>query len=102
MDDDFDTPKALSVIFDFVKQVNKRRGRKKSYELMLEFDKVFNVLTTESARLDSEIKKLIEEREKARKGKNYEKADKIREEIKNKGYILEDTERGTVAKKQIK
>ena len=48
MDDDFDTPKALAVIFDFVKEANKKGGGKKSYELMLEFDKIFNVFTNSS------------------------------------------------------
>ncbi|MCH8004102.1 MAG: cysteine--tRNA ligase [Nanoarchaeota archaeon] len=100
MDDDFDTPKAWAVIFDFVKEVNKKGGGKKSYELMLEFNKIFNVLETEEEKIPSEIKKLVKERDKARKEKNYEKADKIREEIKNKGYILEDTEEGTIVKSE--
>jgi len=99
MDDDFDIPKALAVIFDFVKEVNKKGGSKKSYELMLEFDEIFNVLETKEEKIPSEIKKLVKERDKARKGKDYEKADKIREEIKNKGYILEDTEEGTIVKR---
>ena len=43
MDDDFDTPKALAVIFDFVKEVNKTGGGKKSCNLIIEFDKIFSV-----------------------------------------------------------
>jgi cysteinyl-tRNA synthetase len=100
MDDDFDIPKALAVIFDFVKDVNKKGGGTKSYRLMLEFDKIFGVLGTKEEKIPAEINKLVLEREKARKEKNYEKADKIREEIKNKGYLLEDAEEGTVIKKQ--
>jgi len=99
MDDDFDTPKALAVIFDFIKEVNKVGGGKKSYELMLEFDKIFNVLTIEDVKLSSEIKNLVEEREKARKEKDFEKADKIREDLKNKGYLLEDSKEGIRVKK---
>ena len=99
MDDDFDIPKTLATIFDFVKEVNKKGGGKKSYELMLEFDKVFNVLETEEEKIPAEIKKLISEREKARKEKDFEKADQLREEIKNKGFILEDTGEGTVVKR---
>lgn len=99
MDNDFDTVKALAVIFDFVKDVNKKGGSKKSYELMLEFDKVFNVLSVEDIKLNPEIKKLIAEREKARKEKNFEKADKIREDLKNKGYLLEDSKEGPIVKK---
>lgn len=94
MDDDFDTPKALATIFDFIKEVNKNGGGKKSYELMLEFDEIFNILTKEDVKLSSEIKELVKEREKARKEGDFEKADKIREQIKNKGYVLEDTKEG--------
>ena len=99
MDDDFDTPKALAVIFDFVKEANKKGGGKKSYELMLEFDKIFNVFTAEEAKLSPEIRKLVAEREEARKRKNFEKADKIREDLKKKGYVLEDLKNGVRVKR---
>ena len=99
MDDDFDTPKALAAIFDFVKEVNKEGGGKKSYELMEEADKIFNVLDLEDAEIPDEIKNLAEEREKARKEKDFKKADRIREEIKGKGYYLDDTEKGAIIKK---
>ena len=99
MDDDFDTPKALAAIFDFVREVYKKGGGKKSYKLMLEFDKIFNILTLEEADLSHEIKKLIDEREKARKEKNFAKADKIRNELREKGIILEDTKEGVRWKK---
>ena len=100
MDDDFDTPKALAIVFDFVKEVNKKGGGKKSYELMLEFDKVFNVLTLEDEEIPDEIKKLVDEREKARKEKNYEKADNIRKQVQERGYVLEDSEGSIVIKKK--
>ncbi len=100
MDDDFDTPKALAVIFDFVKDVNKKGGGKKSYGLMLEFDKIFNVLEPKEEKIPEEIKKLVDEREKARVKKDFKKADKIREDIEKKGYILEDSEERTVIKKK--
>ena len=100
MDDDFDTPKALAVIFDFVKDVNKKCGGKKSYELMLEFDRIFDVFETKEEKIPEEIKKLVDGREKARVEKDFKKADEIREEIKKKGYVLEDSEEGTVIKKK--
>jgi len=99
MDDDFDMPKTLAVIFDFIKEVNKKGGGKKSYDLMLEFDKVLGILETKEEKIPEEIKKLVKEREKARKESNYEKADKIREEINNKGYFVEDTNQGVRIKK---
>ena len=56
-------------------------------------------MTIEDLKLSQEIKKLIEEREKARKEKDYEKADKIRDKIRDKGYILEDSDEGPRVKK---
>ncbi|MBI2522850.1 cysteine--tRNA ligase [Candidatus Woesearchaeota archaeon] len=99
MDDDFDTPGALAVIFDFVKDVHKKGGGKKSYGLMLEFDKIFNVLDIEEQKVLPEIRKLVEERDEARAKKDFKKADQIREEIKSKGYLLEDSDEVTVIKK---
>ena len=100
MDDDFDTPKAIAAIFDFIKEVNKKGGGKKSYEIMLEFDSIFNVLETKEDKIPEEIKKLVDDREKARVEKDFKKGDAIREEIKKKGYILEDSEEGTAIKKK--
>ena len=99
MNDDFNTPQALAVIFDFMKEINKRGGGKKSYNFMLELDKIFNILTIKESSISKEIKKLLEKREKARKEKNYQEADKIREEIKKLGYYIEDSEKGIKLKK---
>jgi cysteinyl-tRNA synthetase len=99
MDDDFDTVGALAGIFDFVREVNKKGGSKKSYELMKEFNNIFNVLTLDEIKIPQEIKKLVDEREKARKEKDFDKADKIRNKIKEKGYVLEDIKGGVRVKK---
>jgi len=106
MDDDLEVSNALAVVFDFVKKINTsimkdgigKKDADNAYDLMLEFDEVFDVLQTKKEKIPDQIKKLVGEREKARKERDYEKADKIREEIKNKGYILEDAEKGTVIK----
>ena len=107
MDDDLNISIALSHIFDFVKDVNilimdnkmGKGGAKKIINFMQEIDEVLGVLKEKEEKLSPEIKKLVDEREKARKEKNYEKADKIRLELKNKGIILEDTKDGVVVKK---
>ena len=99
MNDDFDTPKVLAVIFDFIREVNKKGGGKKSYELMLEFDKIFNVLDREDQNVPAEIRKLVGERGGARARKDFKKADQIREEIKKRGYLLEDSDEVTAIKK---
>ena len=98
MNDDFDTPKALRVIFDFVKVVNKKGGGKKSYELMKEIDKILTVFTFEE-KIPKDIIKLAEERERERKLKNWSEADSIRDKIKKLGYAVEDSDSGPNIKK---
>ncbi len=99
MNNDFDTPKALAVIFDFIKEVNKKGGGKKTYEFMIDIDKIFNVFTIEEIILSKDIEKLIKEREEARKNKDFDKADEIREKLKSMSIALEDTEGGVRWKK---
>ena len=98
MDDDFDTPKALAVIFNLVKEANIKGGGKKTYKLMLEFDKILNIFEKE-IKIPKEIQLLVQEREKARKAKNFKKSDMLRDQIKEKGYIMEDSGKGVLIKK---
>ena len=110
MDDDLNISEALSCIFGFVKQINtliaeNKIGRKNSNEiisLLAEFDKILGVLKNEDGKLSPQIKNLIDDREKARKEKNFRKADELREELKQKGVILEDTKEGVRWKKIIR
>ena len=101
MNNDFDTPKALSVIFDFIRKVNKNGGSKKTYEFMLAVDGIFNILTIEDLKMPKEIAKLMEEREKSRNNKDWKKADEIRNKIIELGYIIEDSEKGPIVKKKL-
>jgi cysteinyl-tRNA synthetase len=102
MDDDFNTPLALRVFHELSKETNKylERGKnrnvlKKALNLFKEFSDVFGLKFKEKkGKLTKEIEKLIKEREKARKRKDWEKADAIRTELKKKGIILEDTPEG--------
>ena len=105
MDDDLNISEALAVIFDFIRDTNKLRLSKKDAEkvtkLMKEFDKVLGIIDfkKKEEKIPAEIKKLIQKREKARKEKNFKESDKIREEIKNKGYTVEDSSEGPRIKK---
>ena len=102
MDDDLNISEALSHIFEFVKRVNtmmmeNKLGRDAAKDIiksMAEFDKILGVLEEKEENLSAELKNLIDEREKARKEKDFKKADEIREELKNKGIVLEDTKGG--------
>ncbi len=95
MNDDFDTPKAFATLFDFVREVNKKQcGGKKTYKFMLEIDKIFNILSFGDVEIPPEVKNLAEKRETARKKKDWKEADRLRNEIEDLGYLIEDTGKG--------
>lgn len=97
MDDDFNTPKALQVLWKLVRD-EKAVGK---YQTIKKIDKVFGLklLEKEKIKIPQEIKKLVEEREQARKNKDWKKADDLREVLKKQGYILDDTEKGARVRK---
>jgi len=103
MDDDFNTADAISVLFEMAKTANANlsgNSSKKLVEYILEmFLKLSDVLglsykNAETEIEDEEILRLIEERQKARKEKNWKLADEIRDKLKERGIILEDTPEG--------
>ncbi|MCR1972762.1 cysteine--tRNA ligase [Clostridium sporogenes] len=108
MDDDFNTADAISVIFDLIRDVNtnvtiesSKELVKYTLDLIRELGNPLGILQESTkANLEEEIEKLIEEREKARKEKNWALADKIRDNLKERGIVLEDTPQG-VRWKQI-
>lgn len=106
MNEDFDTSGALGSVFDFLKTVNALLDKdalgKSDIEAVLEFlktvDEVLSVIFFEEGVLDEEIESLIEEREAARANKDFEKADKIRDDLLERGIVLEDSPQGVVWK----
>jgi len=92
MNDDLNTPRALQVLWKFVRD-EKAEGKIKTIKKM---DEVLglDLLKKEKVDVPAEIKKLVEKREKARKDKDWKQADKIRDEIKKKGYVVEDVQDG--------
>ncbi|MBI4975634.1 cysteine--tRNA ligase [Candidatus Peregrinibacteria bacterium] len=107
MDNDFDLSGALGVVFDFVKTINALRSTKKLTKNAIDgvekflknADKVLNVIFEEEKSLHSDTEKLIEERDFARKNKDFKKSDEIRDKLLKKGVVLEDTPNGTIWKK---
>ncbi|MBU0957252.1 MAG: cysteine--tRNA ligase [Nanoarchaeota archaeon] len=97
IDDDLDMPKAMSVLWNLVRD-EKAEGKIKTIEKM---DEVFglDLLKKEKVSVPADIKKLVDEREKARKEKDWEKADKLRDELKEKGWVVEDGDGGGKVKK---
>ncbi len=101
MDDDLNTADAIASIFDLVKYSNtnikessSKELVKKSYDMLLELTNVIGILNKEEEILEEEILELIEKRTEARKNKNYQLADEIRDALKKKGITLEDTQEG--------
>lgn len=102
MDDDLNTADGISAVFELVKDINVNVIDSKSAELIKYainlFDELTNVLglvyNRDTGSLDEEIEKLIEARQNARKEKNWVEADRIRDELKAQGIVLEDTPQG--------
>ena len=103
MDDDFNTADAIAAIFELVKFANTYGNEKSSAAFLtalkgkiVELSDICGLLVEkkEEGMLDEDIEGLIEERQAARKAKNFARADEIRKELLEKGIILEDTREG--------
>lgn len=109
INDDLDTPQAIALVWDLIKDESVSKEDKRS--TLLSFDEVLGFGLDHSnkklvellsgkgeklkiGKLPKEVKMLVDEREKARKDKDFEKADQIRNELKEKGYEIEDTDEG--------
>ena len=109
MEDDLNTADALSVIFELVRDINAyiKQGTSAGFAkwalgFLMEFADVLGLLSKQQGRLDQEIEDLVAERERARKRKDWALADKIRDDLKERGIIIEDTPQGVKWKRVIK
>lgn len=102
MNDDLNISIALSSVFELIREVNKiisknplsEIDKEKILSFFKRIDSVLAILPERRRELPPEITKMIEEREEARRAKDFERADRIREELKKMGIILEDTKEG--------
>lgn len=113
MNDDLDTPKAIALLWELVKDETITPANKRA--TLLHFDKVLGfglihrtkkgsgvnlqVQTVNVGDLPEEVQKLVQEREVARAEKNWGKADTLRDELKKIGYTIEDSSEGAQIKK---
>lgn len=97
--DDLNIPKALALAWKVVRE--NRIDERQKYLLLLDFDKIFglDLAKVKKIKIPKKIRELLKKREEYRKTGDFEKADKLREEIRKMGYQVEDTKEGPKLKK---
>jgi cysteinyl-tRNA synthetase len=108
MDDDLNISLGLAAIFEFVRDANRLLGEGRLSQenaqavlaTMRRFDGVLGLLEEEETTVDAEVERLAEEREQARKRRDFATADRLRDQIASLGYVVEDTPRGPRLKRQ--
>jgi cysteinyl-tRNA synthetase len=102
LDDDLNTAGALGCLFDLVRETNtaldagtaRRREAAAVREVLSVFETVFGIRLGEQTSLESEVEDLIRRRQEARAMRNWAEADRIREDLSQRGIVLEDTPQG--------
>jgi cysteinyl-tRNA synthetase len=103
MDEDFNTAAALAAVHDMVREINtllahdgvKSDDREAILDAIRKFDSVLGIFGPEDEEmLDADIERMMEERQQARRDRDFARSDAIRDELAVKGIILEDTKEG--------
>ncbi len=108
--DDFNTPQAFAVLFDFIKKTNQlleensvsQKDALEIYSFFAEINDIFGIIDlkrTAKTTIPASVKRLIKNREDFRKKQEWQKADEARKEIEKQGYTVEDTKDGPAIKK---
>ena len=102
LDDDLNISGALGAIFQMVRDVNRMRAdgqlsspdARQVQDLMHHFDTVLGVLDVDEAAHDADVEGLLAQRQEARKNRDFGRADALRDAIRERGYVIEDTPHG--------
>jgi cysteinyl-tRNA synthetase len=111
--DDLNTPDALAVVYDYIKQINKKLDEenitksevKAVWNTIIQIDHVLGLVKPilnqdNTDEVQEKLTPLLREREKARKNGDFEQADKLRKEIESHGYLIKDTKNGASLEKE--
>jgi cysteinyl-tRNA synthetase len=107
MDNDLNVPEALAVIFDMIHEGNKainsghidKKHADAALDILAEFDRVLGFLVKGTEEADEIVRKLVEERQSARRMKNWSESDRIRRELTKLGWEVKDTPQGPKLRK---
>jgi cysteinyl-tRNA synthetase len=107
LDDDLNISGALGAIFEMVREVNRAMaqqqlsaaGATEVAALMRRFDTVLGLLADEQTPLEHEVEVLMEERQHARQSRDFARADALRAQLRERGYVVEDTPQGARLKR---
>ena len=103
MDDDFNTPRATAALFDIAHALNTAHGSKQTLKealtIFTDLIDVFGLILEEKITIPETIRELVRGREQARKDKDWGKADSLRLKIQNAGFIVDDSDKGPIIKK---
>ncbi|MCX6702510.1 MAG: cysteine--tRNA ligase [Candidatus Wolfebacteria bacterium] len=95
INDDLNTPRALAIVWEIIK--NRKTPFSAKKRLILGFDKILglSLKTAKTAKIPAKIEEIAKEREELRRNKQFIKADALRKEMERLGYVIEDTAYGT-------
>jgi cysteinyl-tRNA synthetase len=103
MDDDLNTSAALGALFEFIRQANKRTIATSEAAAILatwqRIDQVLGFGMPVQSDVPAEVQRLVEERQAARKAKDFKRSDEIRDQLAKAGWAIEDTPKGPRAKR---